>query len=126
MTHTCTNSYRGDTAESILSTLIAQCSLFCPALDEEFREPPYPIRLAQDEEGAGSGAAAALVARGAAAPAAADSHAGRAGDRRRRSELGGRWPLLQQLRRLIGLLPGSVGVLRGRQPGTKAKRRHRR
>ena len=126
MTHTCTNSYRGDTAESILSTLIAQCSLFCPALDEEFREPPYPIRLAQDEEGAGSGApAAALIPRGASPPAPAGSHA-RAGDRRRRSELGGRWPLLQQLRRLIGLLPGSVGVLRGRQPGTKAKRRQRR
>ena len=60
---------------------------FCPALDEEFREASYPIRLAQDEEGAGS-CAAALVARGAATPASADGHARAGGDRRRRSELG--------------------------------------
>ena len=97
--------------------------MFCPALDEEFGEPSYPIGLAQDEEGAGSGApAAALIPRGASPPAPAGSHA-RAGDRRRRSELGGRWPLLQELRRLLGLFSGSMGLLRGRQPGTKAERR---
>ena len=90
---------------------------FCPALDEEFREPPNPIRLAEDEEGAGS-RGAAWVARRAAAPAAADRHARAAGDRRRRSELGRRRPLLLQLHGLLGLLPSSVGLFRGRQPAT--------
>ena len=60
---------------SLLSLIV------CPALDEEFCEPSYPVRLAQDEEGAGSVAAAAadsaLVGHGpvSLAAVAANSHA---------------------------------------------------
>ena len=60
--------------QSVLSLIV------CPALDEEFCEPSYPVRLAQDEERAGSVAAAAgsaLVGHGpvSLAAAAANSHA---------------------------------------------------